>query len=138
MHSIVKFGTERTKELAALNHLLIQDEGNSSSMSLAELEKRMFKWLSFEYCSYGIEHNDRILCYSLWRADSDCYYMRQLYTDRDFRRQGLASSLIASLENSVYADKSIGLDVLVANHAAREFYESIGFVLYSQRMIKKL
>lgn len=137
MVDIVKFEIDRSSELAELNRLLIIDEGHSNSMSASELEQRMKHWLSSGYESYGIEHEGRIICYSLWRDDGDFYYMRQLYTEATFRCRGIARRLVVGLVESLYSDKPVRLDVLVENSDARRFYEHIGFQIYCHTMIKQ-
>ncbi len=132
----IKFGADRSTELARLNRLLIQDEAHSNGMSESQLESRMQNWLSSGYECYGIEQDGQIICYSLWRDNGDYYYMRQLFTVRSHRRSGLAKKLLNFLERDVYFDKPIRLDVLAKNSEAKEFYDSMGYQLYCHTMIK--
>ncbi|MDP2347864.1 MAG: GNAT family N-acetyltransferase [Gammaproteobacteria bacterium] len=136
MNEIVKLGADRAPEIARLNKLLIQDERHANRMSESELEARMQNWLTSVYQSYGVVSDGQIICYSLWRDDGDYYYMRQLFTLREFRRQGLARELLSFLEKNVYSDKPIRLEVLAGNAEAQSFYRSVGYQLYCQTMLK--
>jgi GNAT superfamily N-acetyltransferase len=137
MYKIVEFKADRSSELAVLNRQLIVDEGLSNSMSAIELEKRMSQWLSNEYESYGIEHEGKIICYSLWRDNGDYHYMRQLYTVPEYRRQGIAKSLVLHMVQNHYSNKPVRLDVLEGNSDARISYEEVGFRIYCHTMMRK-
>lgn len=136
MSEIIKLGADKSMELARLNKLLIQDEGHSNRMSESKLEARIQNWLRSGYESYGVVLDGQIVCYSLWRDDGDYYYMRQLFTLRDFRRKGLARKLLGFLEKNIYMDKPIRLEVLVDNSSAQSFYSSMGYQLYCHTMVK--
>ena len=136
MNEIVRVTSERCHELAALNKQLIEDEGHANPMDLPELAERMQTWLETEYACYALEDEGRLVAYSLWRDDGDYYYLRQLFTRRDARRNGYASALLDHLEREVYNDKPIRLEVLAGNGGAKVFYEKLGYALYCHTMSK--
>jgi|SRR5690606_3376619 len=136
MDSIVRLDESYAEELAALNRQLIEDEGHSNSMSESQLANRMRGWLRGEYLCFGIVDDARIVAYSLHKDAGDFYYIRQLFTARDARNQGLASKLLAHLETHVLTGKPIRLEVLVGNTHAQKFYAARGYLAYCHTLVK--
>ena len=122
--------------LAVLNKRLIEDEGHPNPMSVEELAERMGGWLQGEYRGYLMIIADRIVAYCLYRDDGDTYYLRQLYVDRDFRRQGIATQMLDWMYANIWTDKKVRLDVLIHNQNAIAFYERYGFEIRVLRMEK--
>ena len=75
--------------LAEMNHQLIQDEGHSNPMSVAELEDRMRGWLQGDYKAIIFSDEQGSIGYALWRPEPEGVYLRQFLVHRDRRRQGL-------------------------------------------------
>jgi len=124
--AIVELEDNRVREIAVLNKQLIEDEGYSNAMTIVQLEVRMRDWLKSEYSCLGMEENGKIISYALWRDDIEYYYVRQLFTCRNFRRRGIAKKLMSHLESKVLTDKPIRLEVLACNEIAMNFYENLG------------
>ena len=122
--------------LAILNKFLIEDEKHPNPMNTEQLTQRMSGWLQGEYDSYLVKIDDRIAAYCLYRDDGQYYYLRQLYVDRSFRRQGIATQLLDWMYANIWADKTVILDVLIHNHIAILFYEKYGFKIQVLRMEK--
>ena len=114
-------------ELAVLNKRLIQDEGHPNPMNVKQLAERMSGWLQSEYTAYLAKIGDEIAAYCLFRDDGDHYYLRQLYVDRGFRRQGIATQLLDWMYQHIWTDKKVRLDVLAHNESAIAFYLHYGF-----------
>jgi ribosomal protein S18 acetylase RimI-like enzyme len=122
--------------LAVLNKRLIEDEKHPNPMNVEQLAERMSGWLQAEYCGYLAFIDDRILAYCLYRDDGKYYYLRHLYVDRDFRRQGIAKRLLDWMYAHIWTDKKVRLDVLAHNESAISFYERYGFQIRVLRLEK--
>jgi ribosomal protein S18 acetylase RimI-like enzyme len=85
---------------------------------------------------YGILRKGAVIAYCLLRDDGDYYYIRQLFTDRPFRRSGLASRLLDFVESAVMAGKPVRLEVLAGNGEAFRFYEKRGYRVYCHTLLK--
>lgn len=134
-YPVSKMTTKQVKALALLNAELIQDEGHNNSMTLAELEQRMFHWLeSGEYQCHAVLHRNLPVAYSLWRDEPSNLHIRQLFTLRHYRKRGLATKLIRHLEYFFAGEKPLRLEVLTTNQDAIRFYEHLGFQLYAHTM----
>jgi ribosomal protein S18 acetylase RimI-like enzyme len=113
--------------LAALNKLLIEDEKHPNPMNIEQLAARMSGWLQAEYHGYLAKMDDRIAAYCLYRDDGQYYYLRQLYVDRSFRRQSIATQLLDWMFANIWTNKKVRLDVLAHNQNAIAFYKQYGF-----------
>lgn len=135
--NIVPLKVEYIDDLAALNHQLLEDEGNSKTLSTKYLRQRMKTWLNnHHYFGYGCLNDDgNIVAYLLACEEEESVYLRQLITDRQFRRQGLASSLLKRLEQHA-VHQPIKLDVLMSNKDAIYFYASQGYKPFYMTMVK--
>jgi ribosomal protein S18 acetylase RimI-like enzyme len=96
-------------------------------MDVAQLAERMTGWLQAEYQGYLVIINENIAAYCLYRDDDKYYYLRHLYVDRGFRRQGIATQLLDWMYARVWTDKRVRLDVLIHNKTAIAFYQKYGF-----------
>lgn len=122
--------------LAILNKRLIVDEGFPNPMTVEQLAERMSGWLQAEYHGYLGKVGHYIAAYCLYRDDGGNYYLRHLYVDRDFRRQGLATQLLNWMFKNIWVDKKVRLDVLIHNQNAIAFYQKYGFETRVLRMEK--
>ena len=122
--------------LAILNKYLIEDEKHPNPMNVEQLAQRMSGWLQGEYHGYLVKMDDRIAAYCLYRDDGQYCYLRQLYVDRGFRRQGIATQLLDWMYANIWTNKKVRLDVLIHNHNAILFYEKYGFKIQVLRMEK--
>ncbi|MGY4827207.1 N-acetyltransferase family protein [Sphaerotilaceae bacterium SBD11-9] len=143
--------------LGRLNHQLIKDEGHRNPMSEAELIERMRGWLSHdgyeallafdsprsrqaEPAPEGARQlgsgpslscdGDKPVAYVLWRDQPDCVYLRQIYVQRDYRRQGMARHLMLSVFER-WPDKRLVVDVLAGNARALAFWRRMGYQDYA-------
>ena len=124
------------KTLATLNKRLIEDEQHPNPMNINQLAERMSVWLQAEYCGYLAVIDDRIVAYCLYRDDGSFYYLRHLYVDRGFRRQGIATQLLDWMYTHIWGKKKVRLDVLIHNEDALTFYQRYGFETRVLRMEK--
>lgn len=117
--------------LGRLNHELIKDEGHRNAMSEAELVERMRHWLSHEGYEALLGHHGRALvAYVLWRDEPECVYLRQIYVQREYRRQGTARHLMLSVFER-WPDKRLTVDVLAGNARALAFWRRMGYQDYA-------
>lgn len=136
-YPVSRMSAKHFKALALLNAELIQDEGHSNQMSLAELEQRIIHWLdSGEYGCHAVLHRNLPVCYCIWREEASHLYVRQLFTLRNYRSRGLATKLLAQVAQVVGEGKPMRLEALANNKAAIHFYKKLGFELYSQTFQK--
>lgn len=122
--------------LAVLNKYLIEDEQHPNPMNVKQLAERMSGWLQAEYNGYLAWIDDRIAAYCLFRDDGDYYYLRHLFVDRDFRRQGIATQLLDWMYANIWIDKNVRLGVLSHNEGAIAFYKQYGFEIQALQLEK--
>jgi ribosomal protein S18 acetylase RimI-like enzyme len=117
--------------LGRLNHQLIRDEGHRNPMSEEQLVERMRFWLAEDgyEALIGFDGDDPA-AYVLWRAQPDTVYLRQIFVQRDFRRQGAARHLMLSLFER-WPDKRLTVDVLAGNARALAFWRRMGYQDYA-------
>jgi ribosomal protein S18 acetylase RimI-like enzyme len=117
--------------LSRLNQELIRDEGPRTRMSLAELTERMRNWLAYEgYEALLGFDGDAVVAYVLWRDLPDSVYLRQIYVQREYRRQGTARQLMLTLFER-WPDKRLTVDVLAGNARALAFWRRMGYQDYA-------
>jgi GNAT superfamily N-acetyltransferase len=120
-----------SEALGRLNHELIRDEGPRTRMSLAELTERMRNWLAYEgyEALLGLD-GDAVVAHVLWRDLPDSVYLRQIYVQREYRRQGTARQLMLTLFER-WPDKRLTVDVLAGNARALAFWRRMGYQDYA-------
>jgi GNAT superfamily N-acetyltransferase len=123
--------------LARMNKHLIEDEGHSNSMTLAQLAQRMRGWITAgTYKAVLFEQDDQPVAYALYRNDPSSVYLRHFFVERDWRRQGVGRRALRLLRETVLpAGKPVQVDVLAANERGRAFWEALGFENYVVRMV---
>lgn len=113
--------------LARLNHELIRDEGHRNPMGVDALTERLRHWLADEgYEALLAFDGDELVAYVLWRDQPDCVYLRQIYVQREYRRQGTARHLMLSVFER-WPDKRLTVDVLAGNARALAFWRRMGY-----------
>lgn len=117
--------------LGRLNHLLIRDEGHRNPMGVDELVERMRGWLANDgyEALLGFDGDD-LVAYVLWRDEPDCVYLRQIFVQREHRRQGVARHLMLSVFER-WPDKRLTVDVLAGNARALAFWRRMGYRDYA-------
>jgi ribosomal protein S18 acetylase RimI-like enzyme len=115
--------------LARLNQQLLQDENHrNQKMTIADLEERMRGWLASEYAAVFFELEGAVVAYVLYREQPAEIYLRQLFVDRNRRRQGLGREAMEILRTRIWPrDKRLTVDVLVQNTAAIAFWRAVGY-----------
>ena len=117
--------------LGRLNHQLIRDEGHRNPMSADELVERMRGWLVDEGYEALLGYDgDEVVAYVLWRDQPDSIYLRQIFVQRDYRRQGAARHLMLTLFQR-WPDKRLTVDVLAGNARALAFWRRMGYRDYA-------
>jgi len=117
--------------LGRLNHQLIRDEGHRNPMNEGELVERMRGWLVDEgYEALVAFDGGEPVAYVLWRDQADCVYLRQIFVQRDYRRQGTARHLMLSVFER-WPAKRLVVDVLAGNARALAFWRRMGYRDYA-------
>lgn len=100
-------------------------------MSVAELEKRMRAWLSAEYAAQIFEVGSEIVAYGLYREQATEIYLRQLFVNRNWRRQGIGRQVLQVLRTQIWPKgKRLTVEVLTQNTAAIAFWRAMGYKDY--------
>jgi len=114
--------------IAAWNVQLIRDEGNESSLTLADVEARLREWLAADYHASVFEVDGVPFGYAVHRELADCTHLRHFFVEAAYRRRGLGRQAFAGLRRDVFpADRRILVEALVTNGAGLAFWQSIGF-----------
>jgi GNAT superfamily N-acetyltransferase len=118
--------------LAELNFQLIRDEGNGNPMNVAELERRMRRWLPGEYRAVIYEAGGEVVAYALFREEPDEIYLRHLFVVPHRRSQGLGRNAVEILRSQFWPrDKRLTVAALVSNQRGLAFWRKIGYADYS-------
>jgi GNAT superfamily N-acetyltransferase len=118
--------------LVEMNQQLIRDEGHRNSMTAAELEARMVRWLAGAYEAVLFEEAGRAVGYALYRRDPDYVYLRQFFVRADCRRRGIGRAALAWLRENRWDERSrVRVEVLVGNAAGVAFWRAVGFQDYA-------
>jgi len=121
--------------LADLNRQLIEDEGHSNPMSVAELENRLRAWLVRTYTAVLFMNDGSVVGYALYRTDNMGIFLRQFFICRDARRKGFGREAMDLLFRRVWpAGALVTLEALSANRAAIDFWRALGFEDYAVTM----
>jgi RimJ/RimL family protein N-acetyltransferase len=127
--------------LAHMNKRLIEDEGSSNPMTLAQLDTRIRSWLNTEWRGVLFFENERAIGYTIYRLqrqefdNRETVYIRHYFIERDFRRKGYGREGLSKLKKELFPkDATIYLEVLTHNARGRAFWQSLGFSEYSVTM----
>ena len=128
-------GKDDLRLLADLNRQLIEDEGHSNPMSVAELENRLRAWLVRTYTAVLFMNDGSVVGYALYRTDNMGIFLRQFFICRDARRKGFGREAMDLLFRRVWpAGALVTLEALSANRAAIDFWRALGFEDYAVTM----
>lgn len=136
MVHIEQMTTEYVQQLGLLNKLLIDDDRHANPMSVPDLVRRMKRWLSEDYLCFGAFVDQDLVGYCLIRDEDEYCYVRQLFTVKHHRNQGIGSRLLKHLESGNRQSKPVRLEVLAGNERAVSFYKRRGYHLYCYTMVK--
>lgn len=109
-------------QIAALERLCFSDPWSETSVA-SELDNELSTWLV-------AEEEGLVLGYVGSQTVLDETDMMNIAVHPDYRRRGIAASLIAALVFSlkVRGSRSLKLEVRTSNHPAIALYEGMGFV----------
>ncbi|THF72875.1 GNAT family N-acetyltransferase [Cohnella fermenti] len=132
--------------LAEMNKHLIEDEGSTNPMSLAELKTRMLDWLRASWQIDLLVHGSEVVGYVLYFYKNNPYrphrreaYVRQYFIRREWREKGFGLRGIELLKELRFKNVSaVEIDVLAANSRGRSFWQRAGFVPYAINMKREL
>ena len=122
--------------LARMNRQLVEDEKHRNRFKAdAWLEDRMRGFLTEGYEAVLFEKAGQVVAYALYTQQpdhDDTIYLRQIFVDRELRRQGIGRAAMQILKEEIWPkNKRLTVEVLVGNHIAQAFYEAVGFRPYS-------
>lgn len=124
--AIVPCGAADCSQLAAMNKMLIEDEGNDNPMDACQLTERMDGFLNGEYRAWFYATEDRIAGYALVRMDARPLYLRQFFIARDLRHMGHGRTFFGELMAEL-GEQAIDVEVLSWNERALAFWRAMGF-----------
>jgi ribosomal protein S18 acetylase RimI-like enzyme len=124
------------QRLAEMNKALIEDEGHANPMTIPELAERMRGFLVSGYQAWIQEVDGVVAGYCLARKDPDAWYIRQLFTERAWRRRGLGRALVAWLATEIFAGTPLRIEVLCKNPGGIAFWRALGFQEYCITMTR--
>ena len=119
--------------LAKLNKQLVEDEKHCNRfMTISQLEERMREFIAGKYEAIIFEDSKSIVAYALYCDNDDHVYLRQLFVNRNCRRQGIGRKAIEILKEKVWPkDKRITVGVLCSNKVGHTFWKAVGFKDYA-------
>ncbi len=122
--------------LTKMNRALVEDEQHRHRFKPdAWIEQRMRGFLTSGYKAVLFELDDEAVAYALYTDHpdhSDTLYLRQIFVDRAYRRQGLGRQAMRILKEEIWPkDKRLTVGALVGNQVALAFYKSVGFRDYA-------
>jgi GNAT superfamily N-acetyltransferase len=121
--------------LGRLNRELIEDEGSDNSMTIAELEQRMRRWLSSEHRAVLFEIAAEPIGYALFQPDEYGVYLRHFFICRGFRRSGHGRRSMDILRTRILPkDCQVTLDVLEENETGMAFWQAVGFSSHARKL----
>jgi GNAT superfamily N-acetyltransferase len=124
--------------LAEMNRQLIEDEGHSNPMSVAQLAQRMGSWLKGEYRGILFEEAGEAAAYVIYRRDPDLIHLRHFFVARAYRRRGIGREAMRILLEEIWPrDCRIIVEVLAHNAAGHAFWRAMGFADYSITMERR-
>jgi ribosomal protein S18 acetylase RimI-like enzyme len=121
-------------ELAVMNRQLIVDEGHSNTMNVPQLAERMKGWINDKYVAYVAKLNSELVGYFLVRDDSDFIYIRHLFINESYRRNGFGREIVHRLKVELFKGRKFRMEVLCNNTNGQRFWRKIGFIDYSIMM----
>jgi len=121
--------TDDLSILAKMNKELAEDEQHRNRfMSIPELEERMRGFLKGKYEAIIFEDAGETVAYALFCDNGDHIYLRQLFVNRDHRRQGIGLKAMEILKNKILSkNKRITVEVLSHNKSGYAFWRAVGF-----------
>ena len=114
-------------ELARLNRMLIEDEKADSTMTVAQLERRMKGFLASGYQAYFFMADTNRVGYALVDIAKTPLYLRHFFICRDSRRKGHGREAFFALLAHLDV-REMDLDVFLWNHRGIAFWKSLGFL----------
>lgn len=137
------------KELPAVARMaleLVEDEGASTSRTLADVERRFAGWMAEGWSLDLLLDGGELAGYALYQFRPDEYYPEQVITylrdfliERQKRGQGTGRLAFDLLVRERFpAGKTVVLEVLSANISGRRFWDALGFQPFSTTMTLRL
>ena len=125
-------------ELAKLNSDLLHDEGHRNTLSIAQLEARMGKYLDEGHVAFIFTDHSGTIGYALFRDDNHDVFLRQFFIVDHARRKGIGREAFNWLCENVWADaERVTLNVLLHNRRGMDFWHSVGLADYCMMMEKR-
>ncbi len=130
-------------QIAQMNKELIEDEGHTNPMNLAELKERLHHFVSRDGWTVDVfTSNLMIIGYATYRLEANIskindttIHIRQFYIARSQRGKGMGRRAYRLLiESQRQAPKRILIEVLESNPGGKAFWSRIGFTPYAMSM----
>ena len=121
--------------LADMNHQLTEDELHRNRFKSEQwFKNRMEQFLNNDYKTVLFEKEGKVVAYALYRNHpdhDDTIYLRQIFVERESRRQGIGREVMNLLKTDIWPkEKRLTVEVLCHNEGARRFFQSVGYKEY--------
>jgi ribosomal protein S18 acetylase RimI-like enzyme len=121
--------------LAGMNLRLTEDENHRNRYKSDQWFKdRMKQFIEGDYKAVLFEKEGKVVAYALYRNHpdhADTIYLRQIFIERDSRRQGIGREVMNILMTEIWPkEKRLTVEVLSHNEIARKFFQAIGYKEY--------
>lgn len=120
---------ENCVELAIFNKCLVDSGGSYNTMSIQELEKRMFGFLESGYMAVIFEVEGVHIGYALIDINKNPMFIRHYFIIEEYRRQGYGTAAFNKLIVFLEVDR-VDLTVLASNDIGFKFWTSCGLTPY--------
>ena len=125
--------------VAAFRVALKSYKGISAAPDPVSAREEMAEYLDAGFPVYGAIHSGELAGYAVCRVDAPCVWLESLYVRPEFRRQGVASALLAKAEALAqsYGEETLYHCVHPTNHGMFQFLQSHGYTVLNLVEIRK-
>ncbi len=121
--------------LASMNLQLTEDENHRNRFKSEQwFKNRMEQFIGGDYKAVLFEKECKVVAYALYRDHpdhDDTIYLRQIFVERESRRQGIGREVMYILKTDIWPkEKRLTVEVLSHNDVARKFFQSVGYKEY--------
>jgi GNAT superfamily N-acetyltransferase len=94
-------------QLAVLNQKYMIEQGIESDKNLVQLEMQMKSWLSHDFQAVGSFDSGLLIAFCLFQQSRESIELDRLYVHEDYRKQGVAQTIIQYLSQLLHADTQL-------------------------------
>lgn len=121
--------------LAGMNLQLTENENHRDRFKSEQWFKdRMEQFIGGDYKAVLFEKEGKVVAYALYRnhpEQDDTIYLRQIFFERESRRQGIGREVMNLLKTDIWPKENrLTVEVLSHNEVARKFFQSVRYKEY--------